>query len=73
MKNETKAFFFLALAVFCYGTHELCDALFWVAAASYNPRPASDSISFGGIALFVFAAAFFLAAVYFFVKAAREK
>lgn len=69
MKDEVRGFIFLTLAVICFCTHQLCNKLFWVAISSYAVQPASNSISYGGTALFLSAAVFFICAILFFIKA----
>lgn len=73
MKHETRGFIFLILSVACYCTHQLCDRLWWITAYLGSVRPAAGSILYGGITLFVLAAAFLLLAIVFFIRALKEK
>lgn len=72
MKNEIRGFIFLAMAVICFCTHQLCDKLFWVTAYLNSVRPTTSSWMYGGAMLFILAIVFFVLAITFFVKSSKE-
>ncbi|WP_085831832.1 hypothetical protein [Clostridium merdae] len=73
MKNEIRAFLFLAFAVISFCTHQICDRLFWVAAYLSPIRPNEESLVYGGVALFCISIVCMVLSIFFFVKAFHEK
>ena len=73
MKNETKGFILLTLSIICFCTHQICDRLFWITAAMSPVQPSTGNIIYGGIALFVIAILLLVSAIFFFLRAIRNR